>query len=158
MFWWEEALAAHRVAWSSEMLGPFITIDFGSTVNVKSRTVWADSTPASGEGNEPYHAPVGGSMFAAPAKLNWSRPAQTFSGPNLIGDSVDVKFTQVPGDGATARRASFDGSTRSIALQPGTGLLVSGVLIALGLFGRKRVNHPQNYEWVRTVPEKARPR
>lgn len=136
MFWWEEGLGADRVAWSSEMLGPFITIDFGSTVNVKSRIVWADSTPGAVEGGA-----VGGARFATPAKLDLSRQAYTFSGLNLIGNSVDVKFSQAPSNWSTAGRVPFTGSTGSSVPRPATGLLVAGILITIGSLGRKRVNY-----------------
>jgi len=143
MFWWEEALAAHRVAWSSEMLGPFVTIDFRSTVNVRSRTVWADRAPGSREGSESYQAPLGGTRFAIPATLNWSGRAYTFSGPNLISTTVDVQFTHAPSDWDSVRRVTFDSSNGSGAQRPAAGLLVAGVLITVGSLGRRRVNFRQ---------------
>lgn len=140
MFWWEEGLAAHRVAWSGEMLGPFITIDFGSTVNVRSRTVWAESAPSPGEGSGPDEAPIAGTTFASPPKLNRSGRAYGFSGPNLIGNSVDVKFSQAPSNWEATRKASFNGATGSNDPRPATGLLVAGILVTVGSLRRKRLN------------------
>jgi hypothetical protein len=140
MFWWEEGSGAHRVAWAGEMLGPFITIDFGSTVNVRSETVWAEGAPGSDEASVTPQTQVGGTRFAIPATPNWNRRAYAYSRLDVIGDSAGISFSQVPMDWNTARTVSTAGSTEPATLLPSSGLLLSGVLIGLGLFRRKRLN------------------
>jgi hypothetical protein len=122
------------------MLGPFITIDFGSTVNVRSETVWAEGAPGSDEASVTPQTQVGGTRFAIPATPNWNRRAYTYSRLDVIGDSAGISFSQVPMDWNTARTVSTAGPTEPATLLPSSGLLLSGVLIGLGLFRRKRLN------------------
>jgi hypothetical protein len=136
MNWWAESWGTHQVAWSSAMQGSLITIDFGSMVNLSSLTVWGGMVDVS----VPYQAPVRGTRSAIPADPNWSRRTHILSGINLIGTSVGVKFSQVPGTWDLASKVPLEGSSNSTGLEPVNGLLVPGVLIAVGLLGRKRVD------------------
>ena len=136
MNWWVESWGTHQVDWSSAMQGSLITIDFGSMVNLNSMTVWGGMVDVS----VPYQAPVGRTKSAIPADPNWSRRAYILSGLSVIGTSVGVKFSHVPGTWDMAGKVPSEGSSDSTVPGPVNGLLVPGVLIAVGLLGRKRVN------------------
>jgi len=137
MNWPTEGWRTHRVHWLGEMLGPFVTMDFGSTVYVHTPFVWGDSSPGSGDVSVLYQVSVGRSNFAIPAGSNWSPRAYAFSSVDLITNSVDVQFSQTPANWDLRSEVAVGGSKRSTVPQAATGLLVPGVLIAVGLLGRK---------------------
>jgi hypothetical protein len=140
MNWSAEGWGTQWVNWSNEMPGPLVTIDFGSTVRMNSMIVWGDDPAGSGDISVPYRVSVAGTNFTIPADPNWNPQAYTFSELDLISNSVGLQFSQVPGNWDLAGEVSFGGPAGSSLLRPSTGLLVPGVLIAIGLLGRKRMN------------------
>jgi hypothetical protein len=123
------------VDWSGGLPGDLVTIDFGSTATANSMIVWQDSTPGSGDVNESSRLWLDGS--AALAEPDRVQPAQTESSSDLIDNSTGVRISEAPESWDITGSSSSGSSTGSILPRVATMLLVPGVLIALGLLGRK---------------------
>jgi hypothetical protein len=110
---------------------------------VDAVTVWLDNPPlALGGVKLPVKVLIGENNIFQTFTISTpiSGPAAyTFSGLDLVGNNVQVEFVQAnPTAWVMVGEVSFDGQTG--VPEPGTWLLLSGGLVAVGLLRRKRRN------------------
>ena len=84
-----------------------MTFNFASTVTVNSVNIWVDNTIGAGGVYLPSGVSINGTFFAiAPDNVNPNPRGYTFSGLNIMGNSVDVQFFQTAGSGTHHGRRS----------------------------------------------------
>lgn len=126
--------------WRIESLVPRVTLDFARTATVHSVIVWKDPMPYPGDVDVPRETPIGGAQAAIPTGGNRRARAHLLPGLDPICNSVGVQFSRIAGTWAMADKGPVGGPSRSSIPRPAGGLLVPGLLIAVGLLGRKHVD------------------
>lgn len=126
--------------WRIESLVPRVTLDFGHTATVSSVIVWRDPMPYPGDVNLLHRTPADGTLAIIPTGHNRHARAHAFPGLDPICNSVGVQFSRIAGTWAMADKGPVGGPSRSTIPRPAGGLLVPGLLIAVGLLGRRHVN------------------
>jgi hypothetical protein len=76
---------------------PTATFFFGSTVNVRSVTIWVDSTVGVGGEYLPESVTIAGQNFLIPPDYIYGPRAYTFN-VDITSDNVPIQFFQTPGD------------------------------------------------------------
>ncbi len=96
--WDQEGYNTQWVGWDIYQGGtnPTATFFFGSTVNVRSVTIWLDNTAGRGMEFLPESVTIAGQNFLIPPDYVDGPRAYTFD-VNITSDNVPVQFFQTPG-------------------------------------------------------------
>jgi hypothetical protein len=139
--WDAEGTNTQWVGWDTSEAGgtdPLVTFNFATTVDINLVTLWMDNTNGAGGVSLPASVSIGGSsfLFAPPV----SGPSgYTFSGLNIVGNSVGIQFFQTPGSNSwiMVGEVSFSGSSSASTPEPATWAMIAGGFGWL-LFRRRR--------------------
>lgn len=96
--WDQEGYMTQWVGWDIYQGGtnPTVTFNFGSTANVRSVTIWVDSTAGNGMEFLPESVTIAGQNFLIPPDYIDGPRAYTFD-VNITSDNVPIQFFQTPG-------------------------------------------------------------
>lgn len=140
--WDGEGEDTQWVGWDTTETGgldPLVTFNFATSVDINSVTVWVDNTNGAGGVGLPASVSIDGTSFGfTPAVSGPS--GYTFSGLDIIGDSVGVQFFQSD-QWIMVGEVSFNGSVSSSAApEPSSWMMVAGSLALIAPLLRRRAH------------------